>query len=196
MHKSFDELTLVACMLFVFGPPSFSGSSGAKSKSVTISDFSSLKRIKSFISILLHIKPLFLPFCAPLKLFKMSDTPPKRRAADATAVPPQKSSKMSATAPPFNPSRPLSKKPAASFHDIAQDLKPRVTTEEIGDAMEVDKESEGSARVTKPLPGGKRNVQRADFVPVQASVPKSTEDKENTRRLIVVLSQVRFCDFI
>ncbi|KAE8540449.1 hypothetical protein D1P53_003395 [Cryptococcus gattii VGV] len=119
----------------------------------------------------------------------MSDTPPKRRAADATAVPLQKSSKMSATAPPFNPSRPLSKKPAASFHDIAQDLKPNVTTEEIGDAMEVDKETEGSARVTKPLPGGKRNVQRADFVPVQASVPKSTEDKENTRRLIVVLSQ-------
>lgn len=121
-----------------------------------------------------------------------SDTPPKRRAADTTAVPPQKSSKMSATAPPFNPTRPLTKKPAASFHDIAQEFKPKVKTEEVEDAMEVDKEAEGSARVTKPLPGGKRNVQRADFVPVQASVPKSTEDKENTRRLIVVLSQVRF----
>lgn len=121
----------------------------------------------------------------------MSDTPPKRRAADANAVP-QKSSKMSATAPPFNPTRPLTKKPAASFHDIAQEFKPKVANEEVEDAMEVDKEAEGSARVTKPLPGGKRNVQRADFVPVQASVPKSTEDKENTRRLIVVLSQVRF----
>lgn len=33
----------------------FSGSSGAKSKSVTISDFSSLKRTKSFISIRLDL---------------------------------------------------------------------------------------------------------------------------------------------
>ncbi|ODN79517.1 hypothetical protein, variant [Cryptococcus amylolentus CBS 6039] len=121
----------------------------------------------------------------------MSDTPPKRRAAEAaSSVPPAKTSAMSATAPPFNPTRPLSGKSKASFHSIAQEMKPRVKTGSEENAMEVDGDREDSApRVTKPLPAGKRSVPRADFVPQQASVPKSNEDKENTRRLIVVLSQ-------
>lgn len=46
------------------------------------------------------------------------------------------------------------------------------------------------SRVTKPLPGSRRTGVGADFVPKQAEVPKGSEAKENTRRLIVVLSQV------
>ncbi|ORX34019.1 Alpha/beta knot methyltransferase [Kockovaella imperatae] len=45
------------------------------------------------------------------------------------------------------------------------------------------------SRVTKPLPGSRRATAGVDFVPKQATVPKSTTEKENTRRLIVVLSQ-------
>ena len=47
------------------------------------------------------------------------------------------------------------------------------------------------SRVTKPLPNSRRPTAGVDFVPKQATVPKSTAEKENTRRLIVVLSQVR-----
>jgi len=46
------------------------------------------------------------------------------------------------------------------------------------------------SRVTRPLPNSRRQAPGADFVPKQAVVPKSVEAKENTRRLIVVLSQV------
>jgi len=46
------------------------------------------------------------------------------------------------------------------------------------------------SRVTRPLPNTRRQAPGADFVPKQAVVPKSVEAKENTRRLIVVLSQV------
>ncbi|WVQ81789.1 hypothetical protein IAT38_003914 [Cryptococcus sp. DSM 104549] len=123
------------------------------------------------------------------------DTPSKRRAADAAPAPaPAPKVKMSAAAPVFNPRVPA-KKPA-SFHDVAADLKPKPAPVAEpafplgavrGEDMDVD-EAEGSARVTKPLPG-KRAVPRADFVPKQATVPKTNEEKENTRRLIVVLSQ-------
>ncbi|KAK8847515.1 hypothetical protein IAR55_005373 [Kwoniella newhampshirensis] len=134
-----------------------------------------------------------------------SGTPPKRRASEngteAVSPPPPKSSKMSASAPVFNPSKPISSstktsKPT-SFHDVASALNSKLKTPN----MEVDDddaeavggnvaESSGGSRITKPLPAGRRGViPRADFVPKQATVPKTNEDKENTRRLIVVLSQ-------
>ncbi|WVO16677.1 hypothetical protein L204_104357 [Cryptococcus depauperatus] len=117
----------------------------------------------------------------------MSEVPPKRRTDGAPATQTTKTSKMSAEAPPFNPSRPLKTKSANTFHDIAQQLAVKKQPEED---QEMDVDGEGSSsRVTKRLPGGKKNIPRADFVPKQATVPKSTEDKENTRRLIVVLSQ-------
>ena len=46
------------------------------------------------------------------------------------------------------------------------------------------------SRVTRPIPNSRRPTASVDFVPKQASVPKTAEEKENTRRLIVVLSQV------
>ncbi|WVR04767.1 hypothetical protein IAU60_001779 [Kwoniella sp. DSM 27419] len=128
-------------------------------------------------------------------------TPPKRRISQAAVSPPPKTSKMSAAAPVFNPSRPIVTKPSSgpavtggtSFHDVASALKkPAVSTVQEEDAEDVAGNvsmGEGSNRVTKPLPGGRRTTQRADFVPQQATVPKSNEEKENTRRLIVVLSQ-------
>jgi len=47
-----------------------------------------------------------------------------------------------------------------------------------------------ASRVTKPLPNSRRPGVSGNMAPVQASVPKSSEEKENKRRLIVVLSQV------
>lgn len=47
-----------------------------------------------------------------------------------------------------------------------------------------------NSRVTRPLPGSRRVTVGSDLVPKQAEVPKSMEERENTRRLIVVLSQV------
>jgi rRNA small subunit pseudouridine methyltransferase Nep1 len=95
---------------------------------------------------------------------------------------------MSAAAPVFNPSRPL---PGSST--AAQDNKD----------VEMDGEANGesstssvmaaaiaNSRVTRPLPNSRRPGVTGNMAPVQASVPKSAEEKENTRRLIVVLSQV------
>ncbi|WVW78277.1 hypothetical protein I302_100230 [Kwoniella bestiolae CBS 10118] len=128
-----------------------------------------------------------------------SGTPPKRRISEAAAAesstPPPKSSKMSAAAPIFNPSRPItSTAKGSSFHDVAQSM---LKKEEGAGAEDVEGNipvGETSDRITKPLPsssnaGRKGQQQRADFVPKQATVPKTLEDKENTRRLIVVLSQ-------
>jgi rRNA small subunit pseudouridine methyltransferase Nep1 len=47
-----------------------------------------------------------------------------------------------------------------------------------------------ASRVTKPLPNSRRPGVAGNMAPVQASVPKSAEEKENKKRLIVVLSQV------
>ncbi|KAK1921693.1 Alpha/beta knot methyltransferase [Papiliotrema laurentii] len=117
-----------------------------------------------------------------------ASTPPKRRASSSTApAPSAKASKMSAAAPVFNPSRPL---PGSST--AAQDNKD----------VEMDGEANGesstssvmaaaiaNSRVTRPLPNSRRPGVTGNMAPVQASVPKSAEEKENTRRLIVVLSQ-------
>jgi len=47
-----------------------------------------------------------------------------------------------------------------------------------------------ASRVTRPLPNSRRAAPAANFVPQAATVAKSGEEKENRRRLIVVLSQV------
>lgn len=102
------------------------------------------------------------------KMSERSSTPPKRRISNPTQpLQPAKASKMSASAPIFEPRLPTSSS----------------TLKESGVDIE-------SSRATKPLPNSRRPIAGADFVPVQASVPKSNEAKENTRRLIVVLSQV------
>ncbi|WVF69641.1 hypothetical protein IAT40_004420 [Kwoniella sp. CBS 6097] len=133
-------------------------------------------------------------------------TPPKRRISEAASSPPPKTSKMSASAPVFNPSRPIITQPAGSktsgkgqsFHDVANSLnknKPSAgdNAEDVAGNVDLGEGGSNMDRVTKPLPSGARRtttgVQRADFVPKQATVPKSNEEKESTRRLIVVLSQ-------
>jgi rRNA small subunit pseudouridine methyltransferase Nep1 len=46
-----------------------------------------------------------------------------------------------------------------------------------------------ASRVTRPLPNSRRAAPAANFVPQAATVAKTGEEKENRRRLIVVLSQ-------
>jgi rRNA small subunit pseudouridine methyltransferase Nep1 len=114
---------------------------------------------------------------------------------------------MSAAAPVFNPSRPLPPR-----NSVGGDGESSAKDEEGRGEVDVDvgapaaRQGESSAaaaatasamaaaiaasRVTRPLPGSRRMQTGADFVPQQAAVPKSNEAKENTRRLIVVLSQV------
>ncbi|KAL7419365.1 18S rRNA pseudouridine methyltransferase [Cryptotrichosporon argae] len=102
-----------------------------------------------------------------------SPSPPKRRASDLVSPPP-KASRMSAAAPVFQPRAgggapsPSAPAPAPGI-DLA--------------------ESVAAARVTRPLPGSRRAPAAANMVPQQATVVKSGEDKENRRRLIVILSQ-------
>ncbi|WWC68099.1 uncharacterized protein I206_102020 [Kwoniella pini CBS 10737] len=133
-----------------------------------------------------------------------SGTPPKRRISEANnSSQPAKSSKMSASAPLFIPSN---SKPNTitntntikSFHDISKTLNNNNNNENLGDGAEDVAGNipigETSDRITKPLPSSsssssKNQQQRADFVPKPAVVPKTHADKENTRRLIVVLSQ-------
>jgi hypothetical protein len=88
-----------------------------------------------------------------------------------SATPEPKSTKMSASAPVFVPK--------------ADDLDAESSANAAAVAAAVAK-----SRVTRPLPNSRRQAPGADFVPKQAVVPKSVEAKENTRRLIVVLSQV------
>lgn len=49
------------------------------------------------------------------------------------------------------------------------------------------------ARVTRPLPNSRRTAVAANMVPQAATVPKTNSEKDNKRRLIVVLSQVSHC---
>ncbi|GFZ47880.1 18S rRNA (pseudouridine-N1)-methyltransferase [Saitozyma sp. JCM 24511] len=133
-------------------------------------------------------------------------TPPKRRISQpdvsASGNPP-KASKMSAAAPVFNPSRPLPPRNSVGG-DAESSVKDEENSGDVGATAPAARgESSAAAaatasamaaaiaasRVTRPLPGSRRMQTGADFVPQQAAVPKSNEAKENTRRLIVVLSQ-------
>ena len=104
-----------------------------------------------------------------------SSTPPKRRASTRQSPQPPKTSRMSASAPTFHPSKPL---PSPSKHPT--------------DTDSYDPESSiAASRVTRPLPNSRRPGAAANYVPKPATVPKTGEAKETTRRLIVVLAQVR-----
>ncbi|WWC59621.1 uncharacterized protein I303_102180 [Kwoniella dejecticola CBS 10117] len=143
-----------------------------------------------------------------------SGTPPKRRiseaASGASQPQPAKSSKMSASAPLFVPSnanpipivKPKAPAPApTSFHDISKSLNTKASSSANGNGDGAEDVAgnipigETSDRITRPLPSSSSSSktqgqsQRADFVPKAAVVPKTNVDKENTRRLIVVLSQ-------
>lgn len=119
-----------------------------------------------------------------------STTPPKRRASNPTTQPNSKASRMSASAPVFNPSKPITTSTeggsgTAEGDDLDNGESSMAATSSLAAA------AIANSRVTKPLPNSRRPGQAANMAPVQASVPKSAEEKENTRRLIVVLSQVR-----
>ena len=120
---------------------------------------------------------------------------PKRRAAHHSPTPPPKSTKMSASAPIFNPSKPIATAgdgggggagPSRGGDDHGDEPAPEE------DLSAITAAAVASSRVTRPLPNSRRLAPGADFVPKQATVPKSSDQKENTRRLIVVLSQVSF----
>ncbi|EIW71124.1 hypothetical protein TREMEDRAFT_37578 [Tremella mesenterica DSM 1558] len=113
---------------------------------------------------------------------------------------------MSAEAPAFVPrSRRLSRveKEKEGVHDervVRDETKDKVDVEEINRSQILGGETDqatlskinnavNNSRWTKPLPGSRRPEVGADFKPKAASVPKSNDAKENTRRLIVVLSQ-------
>jgi hypothetical protein len=100
----------------------------------------------------------------------------KRRSAHTSATPPPKSSRMSAAAPVFIPT-------VSKADDLDLDAESSANAAAVAAAV-------AKSRVTRPLPNSRRQAPGADFVPKQATVPKSVEQKENTRRLIVVLSQV------
>lgn len=120
---------------------------------------------------------------------------PKRRAAHHSPTPPPKATRMSASAPVFNPSKPLPAGSAGPSRNGAgggggddHGDEPAPDAEE--DMSAITAAAVASSRVTRPLPNSRRLAPGADFVPKAAMVPKSTDQKENTRRLIVVLSQV------
>lgn len=129
---------------------------------------------------------------------KRSSSPPKRRASNPlspTDVPP-KTSKMSAEAPVFQP------RSAAADVKIEEE-DPAVAASSSGPSGEGSRAHElapevrsqlaaavSASRITRPLPNSRRAAPAANFVPTAATVPKTGEEKENRRRLIVVLSQV------
>jgi rRNA small subunit pseudouridine methyltransferase Nep1 len=110
---------------------------------------------------------------------------------------------MSASAPVFNPSRPVAaagsgsktKTEASSNGVSGTGDRIEEDTEDAAESMQATSSLAAAAiaasRVTKPLPNSRRPGVSGNMAPVQASVPKSSEEKENKRRLIVVLSQVR-----
>ncbi|WOO78644.1 Ribosomal RNA small subunit methyltransferase NEP1 [Vanrija pseudolonga] len=128
---------------------------------------------------------------------KRSSSPPKRRASNPlspTDVPP-KTSKMSAEAPVFQP------RSAAADVKIEEE-DPAVAASSSGPSGEGSRAHElapevrsqlaaavSASRITRPLPNSRRAAPAANFVPTAATVPKTGEEKENRRRLIVVLSQ-------
>lgn len=141
---------------------------------------------------------------------------------------------MSASAPVFNPARPVLAPGSAAFaaakaagtrgkagmsgrvpggddvdnHDLngsgmkeeeevdASDAEDGEGAESSAAAAAATAAGVAKSRVTRPLPNSRRAGAGADFVPKAATVPRSAAEKENTRRLIVVLSQVsrRVCD--
>lgn len=119
-------------------------------------------------------------------------------------LPPPKTSKMSAEAPVFQPRMKVEEEDPAVAASAASAPNPSVTTGEGGQihggAKEIDSETReklnaavAASRVTRPLPGSRRPAAAANMVPQAATTVKTGEEKENRRRLIVVLSQVGIC---
>ena len=111
-------------------------------------------------------------------------------------------SSMSATAPSFvpNPSAPSfnPSSSTATTNGNGSDTKPKLSGKDgdgiIGTNIDAPVRAAMAnaialSRVTRPLPGSRRAAVGADFVPKAPELIKSLEGKENTRRLIVVLSQ-------
>lgn len=114
-----------------------------------------------------------------------SSSPPKRRASNPAADNPPKVSKMSAAAPEF--------KPRVVSEDDAMNGTTAGTSGSAPLSAEVRSQLTAAvnhARVTRPLPNSRQTAPAANFVPQAASAPKTNMEKENKRRLIVVLSQV------
>lgn len=116
-------------------------------------------------------------------------------------LPPPKTSKMSAEAPVFQPRPKMEDEDPAVAASAASAPNPSVTTGEGGQihggAKEIDSDTReklnaavAASRVTRPLPGSRRPAAAANMVPQAATTVKTGEEKENRRRLIVVLSQV------
>jgi rRNA small subunit pseudouridine methyltransferase Nep1 len=99
---------------------------------------------------------------------------------------------MSASAPVFNPAKPITGQNGDDLEGNTLDGEGEEGESSNAAAIAA---AVAKSRVTRPLPNSRRAAPGADFVPKQATVPKSAEQKENTRRLIVVLSQVSclFC---
>jgi rRNA small subunit pseudouridine methyltransferase Nep1 len=86
---------------------------------------------------------------------------------------------MSASAPVFQPGNPIPQQKGDDLDDAESSANAAAVAAAVA-----------KSRVTRPLPNSRRAAPGVDFVPKAATVPKSVEEKENTRRLIVVLSQV------
>lgn len=122
-------------------------------------------------------------------------------------LPPPKTSKMSAEAPVFQPRPKMEEEDPAVAASAASAPNPSVTTGEGGQihggAKEIDSDTReklnaavAASRVTRPLPGSRRPAAAANMVPQAATTVKTGEEKENRRRLIVVLSQVGIKDAV
>lgn len=129
-------------------------------------------------------------------------SPPKRRASNPANQPPWKASKMSADAPEFKPRAAPSSNSNDRMAGLSDDEDAAVAASgsATGGSAPLTPEARAAltaavqhARVTRPLPNSRRAAPAANMVPQAATVPKTNADKDNKRRLIVVLSQVS-CD--
>ena len=97
---------------------------------------------------------------------------------------------MSASAPVFNPNKPITPTSANGPSFKEEDAEDDDADPSMEATSSLAAAAIAASRVTKPLPNSRRPGVSGNMAPVQASVPKSAEEKENKKRLIVVLSQV------
>jgi rRNA small subunit pseudouridine methyltransferase Nep1 len=120
-------------------------------------------------------------------------SPPKRRASNSAHQSPWKASKMSADAPEFKPRTSFKDDRMSDDEDAAVAASGSATGGSAplsAEAREALTAAVAHARVTRPLPNSRRTAAAANMVPQAATVPKTNAEKDNKRRLIVVLSQV------
>lgn len=126
-------------------------------------------------------------------------SPPKRRASNQANQPPWKASKMSAEAPEFKPRAAPGEDQRMGGMSDDEDAAVAASGSATGGSAPLTPEARAAltaavqhARVTRPLPNSRRAAPAANMVPQAATVPKTNAEKDNKRRLIVVLSQVSF----